>query len=184
MNNSDNSGVNELILLCREGNDDAFSELVGLYTPMLKRIILSVAPDEDDSFSEACIALYKAALTYDLAQRDVTFGLYSGICVRRRLYDLLRRRNVSVAEDFIDDVDVESIAVTDGIVSRLLHKEESESMRALAEELLSDYEYRVFKLWLSGRSASDIAELLLTDEKSVENAKSRILRKLRGAPRM
>ena len=180
MNNSDNSRLVSLLRQCRTGDDNAFSLLVADYTPMLKGEIAKLSLPFDESFSEACVALYKAALNFDLNQSEVTFGLYASICVKRRLLDMLRKEKRGSQEAFISDVDVDDIAVPDGIISRLLYEEENESFKARAREVLSKYEYDVFRLWLLGLGASDISERLSTDVKSVENAKARVLKKLRS----
>ena len=174
-----NSEVISMILKCRQGDNEAFEALVELYKPMLNHMIRRISLSVEEYFSEACMGLYKAALSYNVGQDEVTFGLYARICVSRRLFDILRREGAD-ASLLNDDVDVDSIAVSGGIVSHLERKEESELFRARARELLSDYEYRVFVLWLAGYRAAFIAERLSTDVKSVENAKSRILKKLRG----
>ena len=179
MNNSDNSRLHSLILSCRMGDDNAFSELVSDYTPMLKSEISKLSLSYDEHFSDACAALYKAALKFDLEQEGVTFGLYAEICVRRRLIDVMNKEK-AVSNALCSDIDVDNIAVSDGIVSRLLYKEEHESFNARVRELLSEYEYSVFRLWLSGLKVSDIAVRLSQDAKSVENAKARILKKLRS----
>ena len=179
MNNLDNSRLRLLVLQCRAGDDSAFSELVATYTPMLKSEMAKLSLPSDEFFSEACVALYNAVLSFDLEQSNVTFGLYSAICVRRRLLDVLRKEK-RVADALASDIDVDDIAVSDGIVSRLVHKEENEHFRARVRELLSKYEYEVFNLWLLGLSAADISERLSTDVKSVENAKARVLKKLRS----
>ena len=177
MENKDTLELKELILRCRANDDDAFSQLVSLYTPMINSTVSKLSLTAGEYFSEACIALYKAVISYDLAQSEVTFGLYASICVKHRLLDVIRKNDRYGS--MLDSYDVDSIAVSDGIVSRLLKMEESESVRAKAKELLSDYEYSVFGLWLVGHSAALIAQQLDTDCKSVENAKSRIIKKLR-----
>ena len=179
MNNMDIARLQQLILSCRAGDDNAFSELVRLYTPMLKSEISKLSLGLDDCFSEACVALYKAVMNFDLEQDGVTFGLFAEICVRRRLLDTLKKEQ-SISYKIISDVDVDNIAVPAGIISRLLREEESATFKARARELLSEYEYSVFTSWLIGLNASDIAERLGTDVKSVENAKARILKKLRN----
>ena len=177
-----NSETVGLIMRCRQGDNDAFESLVTHYKPMLHNMIRRASLGVDEYFSEACMGLYKAALSYNVEQNEVTFGLYASICISRRLCDVVRKEGSE--EGHIElDIDVDSIAASDGIVSRLERKEESEALRARAEELLSDYEYQVFLLWMAGHGAADIAERLGADVKSVENAKSRILKKLRDGMR-
>ena len=174
--------VNDLVLRSREGDDDAFSELLSQYRPMLTSTATRLGLSPDEWFSDACIGLYRAILTYDLTQSEVTFGLYASVCVKRRLTDVLRKERAQAGRlPIIGDVDVDSIAVEDRSLSLLVEREESENFRMQAKEILSDYEYRVFRLWLSGLSQADIASELLTDLKSVENAKGRIMKKLRAS---
>ena len=180
MEKSSDFCTNDLICRSRLGDDDAFSELVSLYKPMLNSTAVRLGLSPEENFSEACIGLYRAALTYDLSQSDVTFGLYASVCVKRRLTDVVRRERAMADRILMDaDVDVESIAVEDRSLSSLVEREERESFRLQAKEILSDYEYRVFGLWLAGLSVSDIANELSTDLKSVENAKGRVMKKLR-----
>jgi DNA-directed RNA polymerase specialized sigma24 family protein len=48
-----------------------------------------------------------------------------------------------------------------------------------ARGVLSEYEYEVFMLYIEGYSTAEISEKLGRDFKSVENAKSRMLKHLR-----
>lgn len=172
--------LRELVFKSKMGDDDAFSELVKAYTPMLRSVASKLSLDVDETFSEACVGLYKAASTFDLEQKSVTFGLYARICVSRRLLDVARRERVE-SEVIRSDVDVEKIPVDGNILSRLVSREENEELRKWARGLLSDYEYRVFRMWAVGNSAADISRKLDTDIKSVENAKGRIIKKFRGS---
>ena len=85
MENKDTKELRELILRCRANDDDAFSALVGLYTPMINGTVSSLSLSVSEYFSEACIALYKAVMSYDLSQNEVTFGLYASICVKAKM---------------------------------------------------------------------------------------------------
>ena len=166
-----------LLVRTRRGDDEAFSRLVGLYSPMMNKVARSMSLDTDEVFSESCMALFKAALSFDMEQREVTFGLYAQICVTRRLTDLLRSRG---GDELISGFDVDEIAVDGGILSSLERRELVDNLRLSARRVLSDYELRVLSLWLDGRSAADIAAELSATVKSVENAKARILKKLRN----
>ena len=170
-----------LILKTREGDDDAFSDIVDLYTPMLQNVAHRYSFDFDEIFSELCMSLYRAAATYDVEQSDVTFGLYAQLCASRAVCDILRQRR---RECRLDDVtDVEQIAVEGGLDAALIREEEGEAFRRDARELLSEYEYSVLIKWLGGDKTADIAVSLGVSSKSVDNAKARILKKLRDGLR-
>ena len=177
MSSFDSAECRDLIFRTREGDNEAFSRLVSLYTPMMNKVVRSTSLEADEVFSECCIALYRAAISFDTEQSDVTFGLYAQICVTHRVRDLLRsRRGVEI----VSDLDVDDIAVDGGIVSSLERRELMDNLRVSARRVLSDYELRVLGLWLEGVGASDIAERLSRTVKSVENTKARILKKLRA----
>lgn len=173
---SNGSEYRDLILRCKNGDGDAFSELLRAYTPLINRAVSDVSGD-DEFHSEACVALYKAALSYDLDQQKVTFGLYARICIVRRFLDLARSRARSL--DMLNDTDVDSIAVSDGIISRLEAREDIDKLCEAAEELLSEYEYGIFLMWLGGYGTAEIARRYEREPKSVDNAKARIVKKLR-----
>lgn len=171
----------DLILKVREGDDDAFADIVTLYTPMLESVSHKFSYDYDEVFGDLCMALYRAATSYDVGQTEVTFGLYSRICVERAMLDLSRRAHSERCVD--EDKNVEEIAVDGDIDSALIREEENESFRRDAREILSEYEYSVLIRWLSDDKTADIASALGVSAKSVDNAKARILKKLRDGLR-
>ena len=169
-----------LIELVRVRDDSAFDELVTRYTPMMNKLVSGfITPTfrYDEAFSEACVALHRAALSYDISRSlDITFGLYSQICVYRRLCDAAsaERRGAEVV-----DVDVDTLGAENNIESSLVGRERMSRFFAMARGVLSEYEYRVFRLYLDGDSTQQIAKKLSKDTKSVENAKARMFRHLR-----
>ncbi len=176
----DKLDVENLIIKVRERDDFAFAELVKRYTPMINKLITGFSSDSvtyDEAFSEACVALHKASLTYKLEIVGVTFGLYARICVKRRLSDLY---STSESLNIADDFDVENISVGSNVESMLLLKERVQSFITCAREILSDYEYRVFMLYIQGYDTDSMCKVLSRDKKSVENAKARMLKTLRS----
>ena len=176
---SDGENVTELLIRCRAHDDAAFSELVELYTPMINKTVSSFfdAPfDVSEAYSEACVVLHRAANSYDLGQTEVTFGLYARICIRNRMLDMLRTKRADVT---ISDIDVDELAVGGDIAARLIASESVDNYRRIAKELLSAYEYKIFLCVLKGFKTAEIAQLLETTPKSVDNAKSRMWKSLR-----
>ena len=172
--------LENLILKVRERNDFAFAELLKRYTPMINKLISGFSSDKisyDEAFSEASVALHKASLTYKLENVGVTFGLYARICVKRRLSDLY---SASEPFDLAENYDVERLSVASNVESMLLLKERVQSFISCAREILSDYEYRVFMLYIQGYDTDSMCEALSRDKKSVENAKARMLKTLRA----
>ena len=115
---------NSLIELVRLGDDGAFSSLVSLYTPMMNKVIsgfVNPVLRYDEAFSEACVALHRAAMSYDLSRSgEVTFGLYARICVYRRVYDLAEK---SAKYNAVADFDVELLSSESNIEQNLVGRE-------------------------------------------------------------
>ena len=170
--------IGDLIKSCRARDDEAFDELVRRYTPMMRKVISSFDSQYDfgELFSEACVALHSAALRYDVEQSEVTFGLYARICVRNRIVDLLRSAD---AVRSITDCDIEQISDDESVESGIVGRETIDNVLTSAKNLLSDYEYRVLILHIQGYKTAAIAKMLSRSAKSVDNAKSRLFRRLR-----
>ena len=180
MQELDKIEVSDLILEVREGSDEAFSELMRRYLPMIKKVSAGFSGGKirsDEAFCEASVAFYKAAKTYDIGRAEVTFGLYARICVYRRLCDLAGKERLK--EDLFSTLVVDIICVPSGIESALLMKERMESALLFVKSLLSEYEYEVFVLHLEGYTTASIARLLGKSAKSVDNAKARAVKRLR-----
>ena len=179
MNLYENTDISDLILLCRAHNDEAFDELVRRYTPMMRKVVLGFdqsSYEYSELLSEACVALHTAAQRFNLAQDEVTFGLYARICVRNRILDLIR---ASSSDTSVAECDVELLTEDDNPEKKLEERELVDSILLSAKYLLSDYEYRVLLLHIQGYKTAAIADMLSRSAKSVDNAKSRLFRRLR-----
>ena len=171
----------DLLIGVQGRDDEAFAELVRRYTPLLNKVISEFHGNEifaDEAFAEACVALHKAAMSYDVSRREVTFGLYARICVYRRLCDLVGKKK---RDEILITLDEDTLAVQSSVESRLVGRESMQKALAFARSILSDYEYRVLLLYMQGYKTGAIATALSRTPKSVDNAKSRIFRRLRAA---
>lgn len=167
----------DLISAVRCGNDDAFSELVRRYTPLLNKEIsiytkASTIPSE--LYTEACLGLHKAALKY-VPEYHTTFGLYAKICIHRKIADFFKRKK-SIRPDF----DIDKLYVNPSIDAKLASAERFDSLMNESKTILSEFEYKVFAFHVYGYTTARISELLSVTPKSVDNAKNRIFRKLRA----
>lgn len=183
---ADAETVGQLILKVRAGSSDAFLALSDVYAPLLSAEIAPYAtdlsaPDLADLKQGALIAFYRAALTYDTGKKDVTFGLYAKICVKNGILDTLRyigkhrRREVSS-----DELAVHLDARAGENPQQLyLDRQQIAQMYATARRILSPLEYRIFTLYTSGFSYTEIAAKLERTPKSVDNALTRIKRKIK-----
>lgn len=179
MNNYDNFTVDELIKASRAHDDFAFAELAKRYAPMMNKVISGFGEtslSEEDMFAEATVGLHTALLRYDLEQGDVTFGLFARICIQHRLIDLLRREEIRPE---LVDFNVEEVTSEDEPLEGIVTRERITELLSGAQRVLSEYEYKVLLLHIQGYKTSAIADKLSKTPKSVDNAKSRIFRRLR-----
>ena len=178
--------VQNLILRLRGGDQAAFNDLLTLYEPLVQAEVARHGEalgdfDRDDLRQVALLALYRAALSFDLTQEEVVFGLYAKVCVSNALATQLRairRRTVEVpvAEEWHGQQggDEGDPAV------RIMAEEDLQLLRARIRTLLSPFENRVWNLFTAGYCVREIGARLQKEPRSIENAIYRIRQKLRG----
>ena len=179
MNAYESLDLQTLIGRCREHDDGAFAELVNRYTPMLNKVVSSFVDGSvtsDELFAEACIGLHQAARKFDLVQTGVTFGLYARICVYNRVVDFMRNESTS---RLLVELDAEAVAAESEELHGILTRDMEDRLFARARDILSEYEYKVLILHSQGYKTAHIAAALGREAKSIDNAKSRIFRRLR-----
>ncbi len=183
----DRSELVDLLCRVREGEQDAFAALLNQYRPLIESLVTRFgadAPlesDREDLRQEAMMSFYHAILAYDMEQTEVEFGLYAKICISNALISQLRiqkRRTVEhLTESLSTDVFVHD---SEDPAGRILEQERVKALYSVIRKSLSDFEYRVWQCYMSGRTAGEIGRLVGKDEKSVSNAIYRIRKKLRA----
>ena len=178
--------VRALILDVRGGDQNAFDTLLDQYRPLIDASVARFSSDEsfslycEDLKQEASVVFYNSILAYDLEQNEVEFGLFAKICIYNALVSFLRAMKRRSAEP-VAEIPQNLITVQDfeDPSARMLEQERLKSLYAVIRQNLSELEYKVWQLYISGRSASEIAALLSTNDKSINNAIYRIRKKLR-----
>jgi len=167
--------LNNLVAAARNGDSEAFGELVQMYQPLLRSFCEnSPEYDQDDAMQEAVIALYSAVRSFDFEKKGITFGLYAKICVKNRLVSHHRKVSQAAADQLSDQLpevkDPEQEAIANESYRELL---------ALIGKALTPFEWSVFKLYVAGKKHSEIASILGIGSKSVDNAVCRIKNKIK-----
>ncbi len=176
----------DLICRFRAGDEASFDELLSRYQPLIESLVTKFSGEESSATSredlrqEAAVAFYRSVLSYDLEQSDVEFGLYAKICLSNALISKLRARKNPVEEISYDSKgEIELAGESEDPAERLLEEERLRALYAVIRENLSEFEYRVWNLYLSGKTAKEIGRVVGRDEKSIANAIYRIRKKLR-----
>ncbi len=181
-----NSEIVELIRRVRERDQSAFEELLIKYKPMLDHALFKFSRDEssraheDDLRQEATLFFYNAILSYDLDVDGVEFGLYAKICVTNGLITQMKYLNKMKAEQLFAVVDNAEEATFEEPSRHIIEEESLESLDRVIRQNLSEFEYKVWCLYASGKTAKDVGVIVGKSEKSVANAIYRIRKKLRG----
>jgi DNA-directed RNA polymerase specialized sigma24 family protein len=85
-----------------------------------------------------------------------------------------------VLSEIAPEVDVDRVAVPASVENALVRDETIDELLAKVKALASAYEYEVFlSMCVNGRSSAETAERLGKPVKSVENARDRLLRRIR-----
>ena len=179
--------VNTLIVKVRDGDQQAFLELLQKYKPLLKSLVSKFGSDdftkslEEDLLQEATLVFYNAILTYDQTQTDVEFGLYARICVSNALVSQMRNINKRRVEHSTEpesstllgfDIDLNP-------AEDIVRQEDLRELYSVIKKNLSNYEYLIWHNYMLGKTAKEIAKIVCSNDKSVANAIYRIRKKLR-----
>lgn len=173
-----------LLIRAKDGNDAAFSRLVEKYTPMLRAATSQYRgevseQDIEEISQEALLAFHRAIMRYDPLRGNVKFGLYAKVCVNKAIISALRK--ISRTKKHIEYLPMDD-APQNGDASpadSIIEEEKELSLRRLINDNLSEYERTVWWLCYSGVDTDEIAAITGRPKKSVENALSRVRRKLR-----
>ncbi len=182
--------------LCRlvaQGNREAEEILVTRYNRLVRicaRPFFLVGGDSEDLIQEGMLGLLKAIRNYD-ASRDASFRTFAEICIRSRLYSILRSQNrnkhaalnhsIVVEAPFFDS---NSYTVGTLDLSRsnpedlMILQENFDEMWKRVQNQLSEFEAKILGFYLDGLSYQEIAVMVSKSPKSVDNAVQRIRRKV------
>ena len=188
MSSCDNrSEVIALIRKVRANDQGAFEKILSIYEPLISAAIAKFSNDElsksheEDFRQEAVLVFYNSIMSYDIESDGVEFGLYAKICITNALISQSRKLNKIKIEQFAQDFDIgENSVYDDEISSRIIEEESLRNIDRVIRGNLSPFEYRVWCLYASGKTARDIGEIVGKSEKSIANAIYRMRKKLRS----
>ena len=178
----------ELIGLFRSGDDAAFEAIASRYLGLISSAAAKfrgLSPDMDsaDLVQEGMLALLVACRSYD-PDGGSSFKNYLMLCFENRLRSIRRHaskkgnvpaHSIVSIEDGEDAACDPTLSTPDELVET---KEYIDHLHRILKDRLSDLEYRVATLHLSGYSYREIADKLNTSLKTIDNAQTRIRQKL------
>jgi RNA polymerase sporulation-specific sigma factor len=196
---ADSRPDDELVLAARSGDEGALTELLTKYRAFARvkaRSYFLVGADREDIVQEGMIGLYKAVRDFN-PDMQTSFRAFAELCVTRQIITAIKTATrqkhgplnnyVSFSRPVAGDDDGErvlgdvlpTVAVSDP-ADLVISAERIRALQAHFDEVLSDLETEVLRLYVEGKSYQEIAERLQRHVKSIDNALQRIKRKLEG----
>jgi RNA polymerase sporulation-specific sigma factor len=197
--NEDGRTDDDLVLAARSGDDGALCDLLNKYRAFARvkaRSYFLVGADREDIVQEGMIGLYKAIRDFNPDMQS-SFRAFAELCVTRQIITAIKTATrqkhgplnnyVSFSRPVSGDDDGERVlgdvipttAISDP-ADLVISAERIRALQAHFDEVLSDLETEVLRLYVEGKSYQEIAERLQRHVKSIDNALQRIKRKLEG----
>ena len=182
-----------LCILAAAGNRLAEETLVTRYNRLVRtcaRPFFLAGGDSEDMTQEGMVGLLKAVREYD-AGKEASFRTFAEICIRSRLYSVLRasardkqqplNQSVSLDNFYFDSNPLTS--GTSNLAQRnpedfLIDREHTAALLSGVRKQLSEFEAKILGYYLDGLSCREIAKTVGRPLKSVDNAVQRIRRKV------
>lgn len=176
-----------------EGSREAEEILVTRYNRLVRtcaRPYFLIGGDSEDLIQEGMVGLIKAVREYD-PLRDASFRTFAEICIRNRLFSVLRaasrdkhaplNQSVPLDTPFFDGnsyiAGIRDMAQGNP-EDLILDRERAESLLSGVRKQLSEFETKILGYYLDGLSCREIAEAVGKSPKSVDNAVQRVRRKV------
>ena len=169
----------KLALLAKEGDQSAELELFNRYRTTITKLsrgFYLVGGDVEDIIQEGMIGLYKAIKGFD-PKKEVSFSTFASICIRRQIQSAIR--NASTQKNLVLSSAL-LFLISDGLSPEqvLANKQMAQDLKEAFAKELSPLEHRVLKCYLEGLSYQEIADKTGQTKKSIDNALSRIKKKI------
>ena len=190
----------ELIIRLREGEQEVMDYLMDKYKNLVRdkaKSMYILGGDTEDLIQEGMIGLFKAIRDYDFG-RDASFATFATLCISRQMYTAVqasgRKKHMPLntyvslsgetahTDEQKGNVPLENMLQSDRLSDPeklLIDRENVEYIEQMIQSQLSSFEKQVLDLYLTGMGYVEIAKVLGRDEKSTDNALSRLKTKLR-----
>lgn len=187
-------GDEELIFLGQNGDIEAYNFLIHRYKKFVQakaRSYFLIGADREDIVQEGMIGLFKAIRDYK-KEKLSSFKSFAELCITRQIITAIksatRQKHIPlnsyisldkpVFEEETPRTLLDMITSSDSLDPVDLVINQEENIEVQLTDLLSSLERDVLPLFLDGRSYKEISEELNTHVKAIDNALTRIKRKL------
>lgn len=165
----------------KNGNEAELAAIIAYEMPVIRRIahkVVSPGLDFDDAVQEGLIGLFSAIEHYRTEQ-SAAFPTYAAVCIQNAIYSAKKAASRKKHAPLNQSVPLQDEQSIPGPEEQAIAKEQVSATLTKAHTMLSPMEKSVLSYYLEGFSYRQIAEKIGKEEKAVENALSRIRRKLK-----
>lgn len=185
----------EVVSYAQASGEDAVEYLLHKYQKLVyiwTRPYFLQGAEDDDLLQEGMIGLYKAIR--DFTPGSSSFWSFAKLCIIRNVISAIkgttRQKHIPLnsytsLHKPIYDVDGDRTLMevlhnnkVDDPEALVIDRERLQNTQKHIKEVLSDFEYRVFRLYINGLSYKEMAQRLHTHTKSIDNALCRIKNKI------
>ena len=173
-----------LVRSSQQGDKRATDELFCRYANFVRgraRGFFLIGGESDDLVQEGMMGLFCAIEDYDCSE-EKSFKNFAYMCVTRRIIDAVKKSASKKNSPLNNSV---SLAITDfrgGVAPRMdetmIWEDERKEIRQKMSAVLSDFEFKVFTMYMDGMTSVEICEATNKPFKSIDNAIQRSKRKL------
>lgn len=182
---------------CKFDDEEVINELVKEYAAIIRGIcrrFYLVGGTSEDLYQEGMIGLLEAVKNFDRDRGklgDDSFKRYAMTCIKRQIIDAIKHANtkknqvlnnsVSLTHKNQEDeeFDIEEMGSEKDPEEIYIMREKQEEQIKRLYDLVSPLEKEVLRLYLEGRTASEIAKILNKTPRSVTNTIQRIKLKVK-----
>lgn len=194
-NNLENKADDELVILARQGNENALEVILDRYKELVNMKVSKyfiIGAEKEDIVQEGMIGLYKAVKNFENDKQN-SFKSFANLCIERQLITAIKTSNrqkhiplnssVSLNTTVYDNDDDTSLMemfnskTAEDPLDTITKKEYYKLVGNKIDENLSDFEKKVLGRFAAGDSYIKIAQKLDAPVKSVDNAIQRIRKK-------
>ena len=172
-----------LVALAQSGDEQAEEELMLRYRNLVRfcaRKFFLVGGETEDLIQEGMMGLFQAVGAYDTKrEKSARFKNFAYLCIWRRIVDAVKSAAKRQPSDILlFSQDLENCTADLDLDELIIFIDDQKEMMQKISRVLSNFEFRIFTLYLNGMSLAEICEATGKSSKSVDNAVQRSKSKL------
>lgn len=178
---NENLSDNEIIEKINNGEYELLHIIMQRYHEIILYYTQKYCPEtyREDAVQEASFALYSAVKNFD--PKKSSFKTFATLCIKRSVIAVLKnqQRQKNIPDELLSSIDDIDIADCNSPEKIFFEREDFKLLTDNIKLELSPLEFAVLQHYLSGESYRKISEEMGISEKSVNNALTRIRKKLK-----